>query len=166
VRLRGTARLPYPSLQMTLLERIDADLKTAMKARDALRTSVLRMAKAAIRNREIDARASLEDSEVVRVLQGLVKQREEAATQFRQGRREELAEKEEAEIELLRAYLPEQASEADLRAAVEAAVAATGASGPTDLGRVMKAALADLKTQGRPVDGKKLNQLVREKLGG
>jgi hypothetical protein len=150
---------------MTLMERIDADLKTAMKARDALRTSVLRMAKAAIRNREIDARGSLEESEMVRLLQGLVKQREDAAMQFRQGQRAELAEKEEAEILLLREYLPEDASDAEIAAAVDAAVAETGAAGPKDLGRVMKAALARLSASGKPADGKKVNQRVREKLG-
>jgi len=158
-------RLPYPSGLMSLMERIDSDLKTSMKARDALRTSVLRMAKSAIRNREIDARGPLDEGEMVRLLQGLVKQREEAATQFRQGQRPELAEKEEAEIALLRAYLPEEASDADITAAVDAAVAETGAQGPKDLGRVMKAALASLAAAGKPADGKKVNQRVREKLG-
>lgn len=150
---------------MSLLERIDTDIKSAMKARDALRTGVLRMAKAAIRNREIDARKSLDDDEAVRVLQTLVKQREDSAGQFRKGNRPELADKEEAEIEVLREYLPEEASEADIAAAVEGAIAETGAQGPKDLGRVMKSALAALKEQGKPADGKKVNQLVREKLG-
>jgi uncharacterized protein YqeY len=123
------------------------------------------MAKAAVRNREIDARGELEESEIVKVLQTLVKQREESALQFRKGQREELAAKEEAEIELLRAYLPAEASEAEIAAAVDAAIAETGAGGPKDLGRAMKAALAALKAGGRPADGKKVNQLVREKLG-
>jgi hypothetical protein len=85
--------------------------------------------------------------------------------QFRQGQRAELAEKEEAEILLLREYLPEDASDAEIAAAVDAAVAETGAAGPKDLGRVMKAALARLSASGKAADGKKVNQRVREKLG-
>jgi hypothetical protein len=97
---------------------------------------------------------------------GLVKQREESAAQFRKGGRPELAEKEEAEIEVLKGYIPQEASGAEILAAVEAAISATGASSPKDLGRVMKEALGSLKASGKPVDGKKVNLEVRKRLGG
>ena len=142
------------------------DLTTAMKARDALRTSVLRMAKAAVMNKEIDKKAPLDDAEVLRLLQGLVKQREDSSQQFRKAGRPELAEKEEAEIAVLRGYLPEEASEADLAAAVEQAVAETGATSPKDMGRVMKAALAALQAAGKPADGKRVSDAARKRLGG
>jgi uncharacterized protein YqeY len=150
---------------MALLDEVTNDLTASMKARDAQRTSVLRMAKAALKNREIDKKGSLDDSDVVAVLVGLVKQREESAEQFRKGGRPELAEKEEAEIEILKGYLPQEASEAEILAAVESAISATGATSPRDLGRVMKEALGALKASGKPVDGKKVNLEVRKRLG-
>ena len=112
---------------MALMETITRDLTAAMKAQDAARTSVLRMAKAALKNQEIEKRAPLADAEAARVLQGLVKQREDSAEQFRKGSRPELAAREEAEIQVLKAYLPAEASEADIAAAVEEAVAESGA---------------------------------------
>lgn len=149
---------------MTLPERIARDLTAAMKARDPLRTGVLRMAKAALMNKEIDKKAALDDLESVKVLQGLVKQREDSAQQFRQGGRAELANKEEAEIAILKEFLPQEAGEAEIAAAVERAVAETGASSLKDMGRVMKAALAALA--GQAVDGKKVNEAVKRRLGG
>jgi hypothetical protein len=149
---------------MALLERIAKDLTAAMKAQDALRTGVLRMAKAALINKQIDKKAALDDAESVKVLQGLVKQREDSAQQFRQGGRAELASKEEAEIVILKEYLPQQAGEAEIAAAVERAMAETGASSMKDMGRVMKAALAALA--GQVVDGRKVNEAVRRRLGG
>ncbi|HVO10073.1 MAG TPA: GatB/YqeY domain-containing protein [Vicinamibacteria bacterium] len=151
---------------MTLVERITQDLTASMKAQDAARTSTLRMAKAALKNREIEKRGTLEDAESLRVLQALVKQREDSVEQFLKGNRPELAEKERAEMAVLRAYLPAEVGEAEIAAAVEAAVAETGASSPKDMGRVMKAALAALAAGGRPVDGRRLNEAVRRKLGG
>jgi len=151
---------------MTLVERITADLTAAMKAQDAPRTSVLRMAKAALKNKEIDKKAALDDAEAIRVLQGLVKQREDSIEQFAKANRPELVSKEEAEITVLRSYLPQEASEADVAAAVERAVAETGAASPKDMGKVMKAALALLAASGRPADGKKVNEAVRKRLGG
>ncbi len=150
---------------MTLQERIAEDLKASMKAQDASRTAVLRMAKAALTNREIEKRTALDDAEAARVLQGLVRQREDSVSQFRQANRLELAQKEEAEIGVLKGYLPEEASEADIAAAVERAVGETGASSPRDMGRVMKAALGALAEAGRPADGKKVNEAVRRRLG-
>ena len=150
----------------TLVERIGQDLTAAMKAQDAPRTSVLRMAKTALKNREIDKRSPLDDAEAAKVLQGMVKQREESIDQFTKGNRPELAAKEEAEIVVLRAYLPQEASESDIAAAVDRAVAETGAASPKDLGKVMKAAMAALQAAGKPVDGKKVNEAARKRLGG
>jgi len=151
---------------MTVIERVTADLTAAMKAQDAPRTSVLRMAKSALKNKEIDKKAPLDDAEAIRVLQGLVKQREDSIEQFTKGNRPELAEKEQAEITVLRSYLPPEASDADVQAAVENAVAETGASGPKDMGKVMKAAMAALQAAGKPVDGKKVSEAARKRLGG
>ncbi|PYQ48058.1 MAG: glutamyl-tRNA amidotransferase [Acidobacteria bacterium] len=150
---------------MTVAERVSQDLTAAMKSRDAPRTSALRMAKAALKNREIDKKGPLDDAEAVRVLQGLVKQREDSIFQFRKASRPELVQKEQAELDVLKAYLPEEASEAEIEKAVEKAVAETGASSPKDIGRAMKAALAALQAGGKPADGKKVNDAVRKRLG-
>jgi uncharacterized protein YqeY len=150
---------------MTLVERIAQDLTAAMKAQDAARTSTLRMAKAALVNREIDKKAPLDDAEALRVMQGLVKQREDSVEQYARANRPELAEKERAEIALLRAYLPGEASEAEIAAAVEKAVAETGAASAKDMGKGMKAALALLSAGGKAVDGRKVNEALRKRLG-
>jgi len=150
---------------MTIVEQITADLTAAMKARDAARTSALRMAKAALKNREIDAKAGLDDAEAARVVQGLVKQREDSAEQFRKAGRAELADKEEAEIAVLKAYLPQQASQQEIAAAVDRAVAETGAATMKDIGKVMTAALAVLAADGKTADGKRVNETARKKLG-
>lgn len=151
---------------MTLVERITQDLTAAMKAQDAARTSTLRMAKAALMNKQIDKHGALDDAEVVRVVQGLVKQREDAAEQYEKAGRVELAGKERAEMALLKAYLPAEVTEEEIAAAVEKAVAETGAVSPKDMGKVMKAALAALAASGKAADGKRVNEAVRKKLGG
>jgi len=151
---------------MTLAETLTKDLTAAMKARDAARTSVLRMAKAALKNREIEKGEALDDGEIVKALQGLVKQREDSAAQYDKAARPELATKERAEIEVLKGYLPEGASEAEIEAAVAKAIEQTGAASPKDMGKAMKAAMAALAATGKPVDGKQVNALVRKKLGG
>jgi len=151
---------------MSLDERISRDLTAAMKAQDAARLSVLRMAKAALKNKEIDKRAALEEGEAVKVLQTLVRQREDSIEQFTKGNRPDLAGKEKAEIEILKAYLPAEVGEQEIQAAVEQAVAETGASSPKDTGRVMKAAMARLQSAGAAVDGRKVNDAVRKRLGG
>ena len=157
---------PALSLEtMTLAERITQDLTAAMKAQDAARTSTLRMAKAALVNKQIDKHGALDDAEATRVLQGLVKQREDAAEQYVKGGRPELADKERAEGALLKAYLPAEVTEGDIAAAVEKAVAETGAVSPKDMGKVMKAALAALAASGKTADGKRVNEAVRKKLG-
>lgn len=151
---------------MTLSERIQQDLTQAMKAKDAARTSTLRMARAAIMNKEIDKKGALDDAETLRLLQGLVKQREDSAEQYSKAGRPELADKENAEILLLEAYLPAEVTDAEVQAAVDAAVAATGASSLKDMGKAMKAALAALQASGKSVDGRRVNEAVKEKLGG
>ncbi len=149
---------------MPLLEQITQDLTAAMKAQDAPRTAVLRMAKAALKNKEIDKKSPLDDAEAARVVQTLVKQREDSAEQFRKGQRPELADKEVSEIAILKTYLPREASDAEIAAAVESALAETGAASIKDMGRVMKAALVALV--GQAADGKKLSEAVKKRLGG
>ena len=151
---------------MTLVERVTQDLTAAMKSQDSGRTSALRMAKAALKNREIEKRGDLDDAEAVRVLQALVKQREDSIFQFRKANRPELVQKEEKELDVLKAYLPAEASEADIEAAVTKALAETGAATPKDMGKAMKAALAALAASGKAVDGKRVNEAVKKKLGG
>ena len=150
---------------MTLVERVTQDLTAAMKSQDAARTSALRMAKAALQNGAIEKKAELDDAEAIRVLQGLVKQREDSIFQFRKANRPELVQKEEKELDVLKAYLPEEASEAEIEKAVENALAETGAATPKDMGKAMKAAMAALQAAGKPVDGKKVNDAVRRRLG-
>jgi hypothetical protein len=151
---------------MTLVERITQDLTAAMKAQDAPRTSTLRLAKAALKNREIDKHAALDDAETLKVLQGLVKQREDSVEQYAKAKRPELADKERAEIAVLKAYLPAEVSDEEIAVAVRSAVAETGATSQKDLGRVMKAALAALAAGGKSVDGRRVNEAVRRQLGG
>jgi uncharacterized protein YqeY len=148
---------------MTVVQKIDQDLVAAMKAREELRLSVLRMAKTALKLKQVEHGRAVEDSEALSSLRTLVKQRHESADQFRRGGREEMANKEEAEIKILEEYLPASASEEEIEAAVTAAIAETGASSAKDTGKVMKAAMA--KLAGKTVDGKRVNEKVRAKLG-
>ena len=150
----------------TLMDRITSDLTAAMKAKDAARLSVLRMAKAALMNKEIDKKSPLDDAEVARVLQALVKQREDSVEQFHKASRQELVDKETAEIAVLRGYLPQEASDADVAAAVEQAIAETGAASVKDMGKAMKAALQALAAAGKPADGKRVNEAVKKRLSG
>ena len=150
---------------MTLVERIAKELTAAMKAQDPARTSTLRMAKAALMNKQIDKHGDLDDAEATRVVQGLVKQREDAADQYAKAGRPELADKERAEMTLLRMYLPAEATDGEIAAAVERAVTETGAASPKDMGRVMKAALAALAAGGNSADGRRVNEAVRKRLG-
>lgn len=147
---------------MSLIERIQKDLTAAMKTRDALRLSVLRMVKTALKNKEIEKIRPLEDAEALQVLQTMVKQRHESVEQFRKGGRAELADKEEKEIALIEAYLPAAPSDAEMDAAIEAAVAETGANSMKQMGAVVKAARARLAE--KTVDGKALSDRVRARL--
>ena len=149
---------------MKLIERIGQDITAAMKARDAGRLSALRMAKAALMNREVEKGRPLEESEAEQVMASLIKQRRDSIEQFTKGGREDLVARERAEIAVLEAYLPPPVDAAELERAVDAAVAETGATSAKDLGRVMKAVMNGLA--GRTVDGRLVNELVRRRLGG
>jgi hypothetical protein len=149
---------------MAMVEQIEKDLVAAMKAKEGLRLSVLRMAKAALMNKKIELGKPLGDPEALAVLRTLIKQRRESVEQFRKGKRDDLADKEEAEIKIIEGYLPAGASEEEIDAAVASAIQETGASSAKDLGKVMKAAMA--KLAGKSVDGKHVNEKVRARLGG
>jgi hypothetical protein len=148
---------------MSLAERIQKDLVEAMRAKEELRLSVLRGVKAAIKHREIEKIRALDDSESIGILQMLVKQRKESIEQFTKGNRPELAEKETKELAILESYLPAGASAAEMDAAIEAAIAETGATSMKQMGAVVKTAKAGL--EGKTVDGKLLSDRVRERLG-
>jgi len=147
---------------MTLQEKIQADLVDAMRGKDALKLGVLRMMKTAVKNKEVEKMKPLEEGEVLAGLGTLVKQRKDSVEQFRQGGREELAVKEEAEILVIEQYLPAAASDDDIRRAVEDAMAETGATSIKDMGKVMKASMA--KLAGKTADGAKVSQEVKERL--
>jgi uncharacterized protein len=145
-----------------LKERIDADLKDAMRSRDELGTSVLRMLKSAVKYKEVEPGGhALEDGGVLAVIQTLIKQRRDSVEQFRAGGRTDLADKEEKEIAKLQSYLPAQMSPDELRAEVRAAIAQVGAKSPKDMGAVMKALLP--KVQGR-AEGKAVSEAVKAEL--
>lgn len=152
-------------VDMTLSEQITQDLTTAMKARDELRLSTLRMVKSALKNREIEFRRPLEEAETQQVLSTLIKQREDAMTQFLAGGRPELASKEKAEKEIIEAYLPKAATPEAVEATVRAVIAETGASSVKDMGAVMKAAMARFQAAGQRVDGKLVSETVKRLLG-
>lgn len=149
---------------MTFLERINQDLTIAMKNKEADRLSTLRMVKTALKNREIEKMGPLEDSEAIKILQSLVKQRRDSIEQYNQAGRTELADKEAAEISMIERYLPAAIDEATLQRIVEETVTESGATSMKELGNVMKAVMA--KLAGQTVDGKIVNQLVRARLGG
>jgi uncharacterized protein YqeY len=147
---------------MSLIERIQKDLTEAMKSKDELRLSVLRMAKSALKNKEIEKIRPLDDAESIQVLQTLVKKGKESVEQFTKGGRTDLADKETREIAIIETYLPAGASDADIDRAIEAAVAETGANSPKQMGAVIKSAKALLS--GKTVDGKALSDRVRARL--
>lgn len=147
---------------MTLEERVTADIAAAMKARDAARLTPLRMLKTALTNRSVEKGRAPEAAEALQVVATLVKQRRDSIEQFTAGGRTDLAAREEAEIGVLEGYLPPAVSPADLEAAVARAIAETGATGPKDMGRVMKAVVAALAD--RTVDGRQVSALVKQKL--
>ncbi len=149
---------------MTLTEQIDHDLKEAMKARDAFKLGALRMVKAALKYSAIEqggASATLSDADAISVLRKQVKQREDSVMSFEQGGRQELAEKEKAEIAILKAYLPQGLSEQELQALVNEAIAEIGATSKAQMGAVMKA--AQTKATGR-ADGRQLSAMVQQLL--
>jgi uncharacterized protein YqeY len=149
---------------MAFLDELSAAIADAMRSQDQTRLVALRMLKAALVNREIDRGRPLDDGEARQVVGSLVKQRKDSIEQFTKGGRQDLADKEAAEIRVLESYLPPAADPAAIEHAVVEAIAETGATAPKDMGRVMKAAMAKLAGQG--VDGKAVNELVRQKLAG
>ena len=148
---------------MSLKQQIVSDLTASMKAQDSARTSTLRMVKAGIVNREIEKGGELDDDELAKLLRSMVKQRKDSVEQFEKGARPELAAKEQAEIEVIEAYLPQAASQDEIEQAVAAAIAETGAASLKDMGKVMKAAQAALA--GKNADGKTVSEAVKVKLG-
>ena len=149
---------------MSLKQQIIADLTTSMKAQTAARTSTLRMVKAAMMNQEIEKGGEIDDQGVLKLLKSMVKQRQDSAEQYEKGGRQELADKEKAEIELIESYLPQAASREKIEEAIIAAIAETAATSMKDMGRVMKAAQA--KLAGNNADGRTVSELVKEKLAG
>jgi hypothetical protein len=149
---------------MGLKQQIISDLTASMKAQDAPRTSTLRMVKAALVNREIEKGGELDEEEMLKLLRSLVKQRRDSVEQFEKGGRQDLVAKENAEIQIIEAYLPQAAAREAIEAAVVAAIAETGATSMKDMGRVMKAAQAALS--GQNADGKTVSEIVKSKLGG
>src|SRR5215470_3283701 len=139
---------------MGISDQIQKDMVDAMRSRDELRLSTLRMVKSAIKNKEIDKRAPLDDKEAQQVLSTLIKQRRDAIEQFQKGGRQELADKEAAEIKMIEAYLPKAMGEEEIAAAVKATIAEMGSPTMKDMGAVMKTVMGKLQGSGAPVDGK------------
>jgi hypothetical protein len=147
---------------MSLKDKIVSDLTEAMKAKDEGRRDTLRMVKANLMNRQIEKGGELTDDEVTKALQSLVKQRRDSIEQYEKAGRTELAAKEAVEITVIENYLPQAATAEEIAAAVDAAVASTGASSMKDMGTVMKAAMANLA--GKSADGKMVSESVKAKL--
>ena len=147
---------------MDLGKQIVADLTASMKAQDAARTSTLRMVKAAMMNRQIEKGAELDDDEVQKLLRSLVKQRRDSIEQYEKANRQELADKEKAEIAVIERYIPAAASQEEIERVVTTVIAETGATSIRDMGKVMKAAQAALS--GKNADGKLISELVKAKL--
>lgn len=151
---------------MALSEKIHKDMTDAMRARDEQRLSTLRMVKAALKNKEVDKRGPLDDKEALAVLSTLIKQRKESVEQFTKGGRQELADKEAAEIVLIESYMPKALSEQDVAATVKAAIAEMGSPTMKDMGTVMKNAMAKFAASGARVDGKIVSDIVKRELTG
>jgi uncharacterized protein YqeY len=149
---------------MAIVEQISRDLTEAMKAKEADRLSALRMIKTALKLRETELPSGVDDAEAIKVLNTLLKQRRDAAEQFRAGGRLELAEKEEEEARLIQTYLPAAASEEDVKKAIVEAISENGASSMKDMGAVMKSVRS--KLEGKTVDGKSLSDLIKAALSG
>ena len=149
---------------MNFIDKISGDLTAAMRAKDQLRLDTLRMAKAALMNREVEKKRALDDAESQQVVVGMIKQRRDSVEQSRNGGRPELADKEEAEIAILETYLPPPMDAAELEGIVAEAITEAGATSPKDMGKVMKGVMARLA--GRAADGKIVSELVKKKLAG
>jgi len=146
---------------MALRERLDEDMKAAMRQRDQLRLSTIRMLKSAVKYREIEIMKTLDDAGIQGVISSEIKRRRDSVEQYRAGNRPDLADKEDAEMRVLQGYLPQQLSAEELAAKVDEVIAQVGAQGPKDMGAVMKALLPAV--QGR-ADGKVVSELVKQRL--
>jgi uncharacterized protein YqeY len=149
---------------MSLTERLTATIAEAMKARDQARLQPLRMLKAALMNREVERGRPLTDAEELQVVASAVKQRKDSIDQFARAGRQDLVDKETAELAIVESYMPPAIDAGDLERMVSEVIAETGATSPKDMGKVMKGVMARLS--GAPVDGKAVNELVRKKLAG
>jgi uncharacterized protein YqeY len=147
---------------MSLSKQIVTDLTASMKAQEATRTSTLRMVKAAMMNRQIEKGSELDDEDMQKLLRSLVKQRRDSIEQYEKAGRQELVDKEQAEIDVIETYLPQAASREEIERAVAAAIAETGASSMKDMGKVMKAAQTALA--GKNADGRTVSEVVKAKL--
>jgi hypothetical protein len=148
---------------MALREKLDEDLKSAMRAKDSLRMNTVRALKSAIKYREIELMKPLDDAGILGVMATEIKRRRDSVEQYRAGNRADLADKEEAEIKILQEFLPQQLTREEVEARVAEVVARVGAQGPKDMGAVMKALLPEV--QGR-ADGKVVSELVKQRLAG
>ena len=148
---------------MALKEQLDAELKTAMREKDTLKLSVIRMLKSAVKYREIELMKPLDDAGVHGVIASEIKRRRDSVEQYRAGNRQDLVDKEEAELRILQTWLPAQLGADELRAKVDEAIAKAGAQGPKDMGAVMKALMPEV--QGR-ADGKAVSDMVKARLSG
>ena len=148
---------------MALREKLDEDLKSAMRAKDSLRMNTVRGLKSAIKYREIELMKPLDDAGILGVVATEIKRRRDSVDQYKAGNRVDLADKEEAELRILQEFLPQQLSLAEVEAKVDEVIGRVGAKGPKDMGAVMKALLPDV--QGR-ADGKVVSELVKQRLAG
>ena len=148
---------------MTFLERVTSDIAGAMRARDQVRLAPLRMLKAALMNREVEKSRPLDEPESLQVVSSLIKQRRDSIEQFQRGGRQDLADRESAEIELLQSYLPPPLDQVAIERVVDAAIDEAGATSAKDMGRVMKIVMS--KLSGAAVEGRTVNEIVRRKLG-
>lgn len=151
---------------MSIPEQIQKDITAAMKARDEHRLSALRMIKTALKHREVEKMAALDDKEALQVLSTLIKQRKDSADQFRKGGREEMAQREEAEVTLIESYMPKAAGEAEIEAGVKAVIADMGTPTMKDMGTVMKNVMARFQAANMRVDGKTVSEVVKRELSG
>lgn len=149
---------------MSISEQVQKDMVEAMRSRSELRLSTLRMVKSALKNKEIDKRAPLDEKEAQQVLSTLIKQRRDSIEQFQKGGRQELADKEAAEITIIEAYLPKALGEEDIVAAVKATIAEMGSPTMKDMGTVMKNVMAKLQASGARVEGKTVSDIVKKNL--
>src|SRR5215469_17982016 len=151
---------------MAISEQVQKDMVAAMRSRDELRLSTLRMVKSALKNKEIDKRGPLDEKEAQQVLGTLIKQRRDSIEQFQKGGRQELADKEAAEIVLIEAYLPKAPGHEEIAATVKATIAEMGSPTMKDMAAVYKTVMAKLQGSGAPVDGKVVSNLVKKQLVG